>query len=553
MNPAKSILALSLGLILPSAADTTYTYLLDDSEATLTGFTESAEPSGALTIPATVDGYTVVAVDRGAFRDRDEITSITFASGSSVTSLGPSAFAGCTGLTALTLPAGVTDLPMGVCEGCTALASVSLPSTTVTIGAAAFAHCSSLATLELPSSLASLGESAFLDCSALTSLTVPSGVTSLPDQVFDGCRSLASLSLPAQLETIGERAFHDNDSLITFIVPENVTSISNGALGDCSALESVQLNASLNHLGDQVFLGCHALTALEVDASNTEFSSQGGVLFNASGSLLRLAPPGISGRFSIPSTVAQLSPGAFAHCSQLEEIELPESLVELPEDAFYYASALSQLEIPSTVSILGSWCLAGTGLTGITLPSAVNTIGDDAFHFARSLAWAFFEGDAPEEMGETVFDDTASGFTVFFPANATGFTTPTWLGYPAQSLEIATALAHWLVEQGYSPGADPEGDENGDGISLLTAYALGLDPSLDLAASMPQPVWTENGLSLTFTGNREGVTYSAQSSADLQSWTADDVTLSDPDESGQRTATLTSGETSRFLRLVFSP
>ena len=49
------------------------------------------------------------------------------------------------------------------------------------IGYSAFYGCSGLTSLELPSGLTSIGMYAFQDCSGLTSLELPSGLTSIGD------------------------------------------------------------------------------------------------------------------------------------------------------------------------------------------------------------------------------------------------------------------------------------------------------------------------------------------------------------------------------------
>ena len=78
--------------------------------------------------------------------------------------LGRSAFEGCSGLTSLTIPSGVTS-----------------------IGAFAFKGCSGLTSLTIPSSVTSIGYAAFYDCSSLTSLTIPSSVTSIGRSAFEYC------------------------------------------------------------------------------------------------------------------------------------------------------------------------------------------------------------------------------------------------------------------------------------------------------------------------------------------------------------------------------
>ena len=66
-------------------------------------------------------------------------------------------------------------------------------SSVTSIGSAAFYGCSGLTSLTIPSSVTSIGDSAFKGCSGLTSLTFPSGVTSIGDEAFRGCSGLTSI------------------------------------------------------------------------------------------------------------------------------------------------------------------------------------------------------------------------------------------------------------------------------------------------------------------------------------------------------------------------
>ena len=53
---------------------------------------------------------------------------------------------------------------------------------------------------------------------------------------------------------------------------------------------------------------------------------------------------------------------------------------------------------------------------------------------------------------------------------------------------------------------------------LLTAYGLDLNPHLDLAGSLPAVVPGPGSMSMTFYAASPGITYTAQTSEDLQTW-----------------------------------
>lgn len=538
--------------VISQAFGQSYTYTVENNKTTITGF--SAEPSGAITVPATLGGSPVTEIGRSAFKDRAGITSITFAAPASLTRIGPTAFQGCTGLQTITLPSGISAVAPGVFEGCTSLTSVSFPSGVTTIGDSAFADCRSLINLSLPAALTSLGDSAFSNCRSLASLTIPSGVTSIPGQLFQECRTLSSITLPAGIGTIGYAAFKNCVSLTSFSLPTSVTSVAREAFRGCRALVTFNISAALAFMGDRSFDGCSTLGTFIVDPANAAFSSLNGVLFNKTQTTLLLCPAALAGSYTPPGTVTAFAKAALAHCASLTKVIIPSSVTAINEDALYYTTGLTEITIPESVTSIGPWALAGSSLKGVTIPASVTNVGNDAFHYSRQLTYALFSGNAPS-MGTSVFDSAAGGFTIYYYASKTGFSTPTWLGYPASALDVPPAIANWLTSQGFSPGIDILSDPNSDGVNFLLAYALGLNPSLNLADSLPIPVLTNGSsrsLSLTFRGDSEGVTYAAETSGDLQSWTTDGVTLSSPDMNGLRTAAvaLDSNDPVQFIRLV---
>ena len=158
--------------------------------------------------------------------------------------IGKCAFKGCSGLTSLTLPDGITE-----------------------IGRSAFFGCSGLTSLTLPAGITTIGGSAFEGCSGLTSLTLPAGITSIGDDAFYGCSGLTSLNLPAGITTIGSSAFYGCSGLTSLTIPDGVTKIGKYAFSNCSYLTSLTIPSSVNSLGDYAFKNCSSLQSVHVSWS----------------------------------------------------------------------------------------------------------------------------------------------------------------------------------------------------------------------------------------------------------------------------------------------
>lgn len=117
----------------------------------------------------------------------------------------------------------------------------------------------------------------------------------------------------------------------------------------------------------------------------------------------------------LPESLMTIGYSAFEGCSNLSEISGGQNLVTIDELAFYFCSALETIEFGSKV----------------------DSIAARAFSCCSRLTAAFFQGNAPTTFdgnittGTGVFEGTSSNFTIFYRSGTTGWTSPTWNGYPA--------------------------------------------------------------------------------------------------------------------------
>ncbi|MBP5418841.1 MAG: leucine-rich repeat protein, partial [Bacteroidales bacterium] len=154
---------------------------------------------------------------KNGYKNNTEIEHVVITDG--VTSLANGAFYGCTSLTSVTLPSGLTTIGTDAFRE-TSLASVSLPSGLISIGSNAFNQCTALASVTFPEGLATIDVGAFSGCSSLTSVTLPESLTTINVGVFSGCTSLASVTIFApSLYTYGKSVFYDTASGLKIYVP----------------------------------------------------------------------------------------------------------------------------------------------------------------------------------------------------------------------------------------------------------------------------------------------------------------------------------------------
>jgi hypothetical protein len=87
--------------------------------------------------------------------------------------------------------------------------SITIPGSVTSIGRSAFSGCSSILSVSIPNSVTTIGSDAFRNCRELNSVTLPDNLTSISDYMFGGCSELSAIIIPAGVTSIGSYAFSD--------------------------------------------------------------------------------------------------------------------------------------------------------------------------------------------------------------------------------------------------------------------------------------------------------------------------------------------------------
>lgn len=181
---------------------------VDDLTFTLTGTEYSitdclSTASGSLDIPSTYNGLPV-------------------------TSIGNSAFDGCSGLTSITIPDSVTSIGREAFARCFDLTSVTIPDSVTSMGDYAFVYCNSLTSIAISDNVTSIGDGAFNSCSSLSSITIPKSVTSIGVRAFGNCNSLTSIRFDGVAPIIRNEGL---PPLISYIIVESANASTYGGDG----------------------------------------------------------------------------------------------------------------------------------------------------------------------------------------------------------------------------------------------------------------------------------------------------------------------------------
>ncbi|MDY4079827.1 MAG: leucine-rich repeat protein [Clostridium sp.] len=179
------------------------------------GYVEIAGYTGSLsnvTIPDSLNGYTVKYIANYAFADNYSLKTVTIPK--NIKSIGNYAFKNCAYLTTVNYNA----------IECTSM-----------YGYDVFKECDNFTTLKIGDNVESLPSYAF-DSTNITSVTIPNKIKEIPYSCFKNCTKLTSVTLGSSIKKIGGYAFYNNSSLKAITIPSTVEIIESYAFKDCAYL-----------------------------------------------------------------------------------------------------------------------------------------------------------------------------------------------------------------------------------------------------------------------------------------------------------------------------
>ena len=390
----------------------------------------------------------VAIIDEEAFSICSGLTSLTIPS--SVVFIGSFAFYGCSGLTSIvveegntaydsrdncnaiikksdnklilgcnnaTIPNTVTSIGSSAFDGCSGLTSVTIPNTVTSIGSRAFAGCSGLTSVTIPKSVTLIYNNIFPECSRLISIVVedgntaydtrdncnaiiekssntliagcqntiiPNSVTSIGRDAFKGCTGLSSVVIPNGVTSIGYQAFAYCNDLTSVTIPNSVTTIEGDAFRGNIALTSVTIPSSVTSIGNFAFLKCSSLTSIIVEDGNTKYDSRdncNAIIDKSSNTLIAGCQNTI-----IPNSVTSIANSAFGYCSGLTSLTIPNSVTSIGNYTFQECTALTSVTIGNGVTSIGEAAFLNcSGLTSMTIGSSVTSISQAAFTGCKAL------------------------------------------------------------------------------------------------------------------------------------------------------------------------
>ncbi len=361
------------------AEDYNYT-IKSDWTVAITGYKGT---DAQVTIPETLKGYVVNEIANSAFNNNDVITDIV-------------------------IPDTVTLVDVGAFAYCSNLVSVQLPAGLSKISENTFSRCEKLTTVNIPDGCKSIGDEAFSYCSALESIVIPDGCESIGYNAFAYDYALSSVSLPDTLTFIGYEAFWETgifedeaywddcafyidnyliyaDNLQTgsYTIKDGTILIAEGAF-ETSNLTEVVFPESLRIVNDAAFYASESLKSVVMNEGLEVICAQ-----------------------------------AFYECTALDNVVIPNSIIAILSETFYGCSALKNITLSENLVVMGTYAFSGCReLESISIPEGVEEIQDRAFQDCASLKTAYLPSTI-EKIGTNAFIRTSALTDVFYNGTTT--------------------------------------------------------------------------------------------------------------------------------------
>ena len=334
--------------------------------------------------------------------------------GKPVTSIGGSAFSGCSRLTSVRIPDSVTYIGDRAFRYCGNLTSVTIGNSVTSIEGWTFDYCGSLTSVRIPESVTSIGKKAFAHCSSLTSVTIGNSVTSIGDLAFYDSVSLTSVTIPDSVISIGSRAF-EYCGLTSVIIGDSVTSIGSNAFAYCSSLESITFRGN----APNVFHIVSDFAKVFIYRGATGF----GETFGGLPVVYKTVPPTDHLRYKVGGNTVTIT-----DCNEIVSgaLAIPltydgKPVTSIGDRAFWKCTNLTSVTIGNSVTSIGRSAFNScSSLTSVTIPDSVTSIENGAFSRCSSLTSITFEGNVPT-LGIDVFVGVSGNAKIFINPGATGF------------------------------------------------------------------------------------------------------------------------------------
>ncbi len=221
----------------------------------------------------------------------------------------------------------------------------------------------------------------------IKNVTIGDGITSVGAYAFDACESLKSVSLPESIITIGESAFSKCPALIDIKIPSKVTSIGQSAFWYCKSLKAIIIPISVTTMGWNAFADMPALAEIHCEASkrpsgwDSNWNRTSAKVYWAGESLIDSGYCG--GEEGGANLIWVLGNDGILTISGTGKMASYDMSNYYPWHA--NSDKIKGLRLNEGITSIGHRAFQGLNVNGVTIPSTVTVIEDEAFNYCKGV------------------------------------------------------------------------------------------------------------------------------------------------------------------------
>lgn len=362
------------------------------SAYTVTGLTNKGKKLTKVYIPGYIGKYAVTTIATGALQENAIMEELYFSDNLKETGL--QAISNCSKLKKVSLGKSfkIKESNKGFLDGCNALEKIALDSRNSSLmladgvlfsksGKTLYRYPSKKAgeSYTVPAETEKINGHAFEGCVNLKSITIPDNIAYISDYCFAGS-GLTSMNFSDDVDYLGEGVFENCSALSEVRLSKRVVEISDYTFQNCTALKKMELPEAIYTISDKAFRGCSQLENYNVAATNKNFVTEDGVLYNKKKTKLILYPAGKkTTTYNVSEETLTIGRSAFYGCASLEHVVLPEKVSAI-EGCAFMMSGLKDITLPDSVERIDGYLFSDCkNLSKVTLSAEISYIPSFAF------------------------------------------------------------------------------------------------------------------------------------------------------------------------------
>lgn len=194
---------------------------------------------------------------------------------------------------------------------------------------------------------------------------------------------LVSLSCPKN--NVYFPYINGNNCLAALFVNEGVKNTENREFYPPQGLECLSLPSTLEKINCFGLGKCVKLRKIIIPDSNEYFKTDGKIIMSKDGKTM-YSYPSANGDIVIPEGITSMDSGVFSQNVRITGVSLPSTLEKIGDQVFYGCTTLRKVQIPEGVTSIGQQAFYScSNLKSVNIPEGVTSIGHYAFYNCSSL------------------------------------------------------------------------------------------------------------------------------------------------------------------------